>query len=215
MPRPPRLSRTEVVAAARRVLERDGVGALTMRRVAAEVGSAPMALYHHVRDKDELLALLLDDHAAAIRRPAPEPDPRRRLLAAAEAMHGALAALPWVVEVLTADDFLSTSALWFPEAVVEAGVACGLAPDDAVRAYRTIWYYTVGEILVRATSQRRRRDDRPTHRDAVLAALDPADTPHLAAVAGRWARLTAEDTYRRGLEALVDGLLPRPAAPGG
>jgi hypothetical protein len=49
-----------VVAAARTVIEQEGVDALSMRRVAEQLGSSPMALYRHVRDKDQLLVLLLD-----------------------------------------------------------------------------------------------------------------------------------------------------------
>ncbi|GAA3100504.1 TetR/AcrR family transcriptional regulator [Streptosporangium carneum] len=213
--RPPRISRGEILDAARRVIEGDGVGGLTMRRLAKEVGSTPMALYHHVKDKEELLLLLLDEYAGAMARPALPEDPRERVTAAALAMHDALAGCPWIVEVLVADDLLSTSGLWYAENIVGAAVACGLTPERAVHAYRAIWYYTAGEIIVRASAGRRRAaaDDRPTHREQVFADLDPETLPHLASLAGRWAALTAEDTYRQGLRALVDGLLPAPSQP--
>ena len=78
--RPPRLSRPAIVAAAQAVVERDGVEALTMRRVAEELGASPMALYRHVRGKDELLVLLLDELAAALARPDMPAEPRERVL---------------------------------------------------------------------------------------------------------------------------------------
>ncbi|MFG3228763.1 TetR/AcrR family transcriptional regulator [Kitasatospora sp. NPDC048194] len=209
--RPPRISREEVVETARRIVAADGVDRLTMRRLATEIGSTPMALYHHVRNKEELLVLLLDDYAArTLRRPEELPArPRERVVAAAAAIHEALAACPWIVEVLTADDLMSTSALWFVEQIVDGLVECGLSPERAVHGYRAIWYYTAGEIVVRTTAARRRRaaNDRPTYRDRVFADLDPGLLPRLAQVADRWAPLTAEDTYLDGLHALVDGLL--------
>ncbi|MEU8431512.1 TetR/AcrR family transcriptional regulator [Streptomyces sp. NPDC029216] len=207
--RPPRISREEIIETARRIVTDGGVDRLTMRRLASEVGSTPMALYHHVRDKEELLVLLLDDYAArTLRRPELPAHPRERVLVAATAVHEALAACPWIVEVLTADDLMSTSALWFVEQIVDGLVACGLSPDRAVHGYRAIWYYTAGEIVVRATAARRRADDdRPTYREQVFADLDPREVPRLAQVAERWAPLTAEDTYLDGLRALVDGLL--------
>jgi AcrR family transcriptional regulator len=58
-----------VVAAARSIVERDGIETLTMREVARELGSSPMATYRHVRDKDELLVLLLDQLAGELPRP--------------------------------------------------------------------------------------------------------------------------------------------------
>jgi len=211
--RPPRISREEVVATARRIVDEDGVDRLTMRRLATEIGSTPMALYHHVRNKEELLLLLLDDHAArTLRRPEPPAaHPRERIIVAAAAIHEALAACPWIVEVLTADDLMSASALWFVEQIVDGLIECGLTPARAVQGYRAIWYYTAGEIVVRATATRRRADaaadDRVTYRERVFADLDPDELPRLAQVADSWAPLTAEDTYLDGLRALVDGLL--------
>ncbi|MFC8068404.1 MULTISPECIES: TetR/AcrR family transcriptional regulator [unclassified Streptomyces] len=209
--RPPRISREEVVGTARRIVDADGVDRLTMRRLATEIGSTPMALYHHVRNKEELLVLLLDDYAArTLHRPELPSEPRERVVVGAAAIHEALAACPWIVEVLTADDLLSTSALWFVEQIVDGLVACGLSPERAVHGYRAIWYYTAGEIVVRTTAARRRTGDgRPTYREQVFDGLDADELPRLAEVAGRWASLTAEDTYLDGLRALVDGLLAR------
>lgn len=206
--RPPRISREEIIGTARRIVAEDGVDRLTMRRLATEVGSTPMALYHHVRDKEELLVLLLDDHATrTLRRPEQTAHPRERVVLAAAAIHEVLAACPWVVEVLTADDLMSKAALWFVEQIVDGLVECGLPLDQAVQGYRAIWYYTAGEIIVRATAARRRADERPTYREQVFADLDPGELPRLAQAADRWAPLTAEDTYLAGLRALVDGLL--------
>ncbi|MEU2717970.1 TetR/AcrR family transcriptional regulator [Streptomyces sp. NPDC007205] len=207
--RPPRISREEVVTTARRIVDSEGVDRLTMRRLAAEIGSTPMALYHHVRNKEELLVLLLDDYAErALHQSELPAQPRERIVVAAGAIHEALAACPWIVEVLTADDLLSTSALWFVEQIVDGLVACGLTLERAIHGYRAIWYYTVGEIVVRATAARRRTDDdRPTYREQVFADLDPSELPRLAQAADQWAPLTAEDTYLDGLRAMVDGLL--------
>ncbi|MGW2598137.1 TetR/AcrR family transcriptional regulator [Streptomyces klenkii] len=207
--RPPRISREELIATARRIVDAEGVDRLTMRRLATEIGSTPMALYHHVRNKEELLVLLLDDYAArALHRPELPARPRERIVAAAAAIHEALAACPWIAEVLTADDLMSTSALWFVEQILDGLVESGLTPEQAVHGYRTIWYYTAGEIVVRTAAARRRADDAgPTYRERVFADLDPNELPRLAQVADRWAPLTAENTYLDGLRALMDGLL--------
>ncbi|MEU6743758.1 TetR/AcrR family transcriptional regulator [Streptosporangium sandarakinum] len=206
--RPPKISRPEIVAAALRVIEEDGTGALTMRRLAREVGSTAMALYHHVRDKEELLLLLLDDYAAGIPRPELPDEPRERMVAAAMAMHDAVSGCRWAVDVLKADDLMSVGALWYPEQIVDAAVRGGLTIEEAVDAYRIIWRYTAGEISGRAAARRRREEGGPTYRERVFAELDAEEFPRLSTVARRWEDLTARDTYAKGVRALVNGLLP-------
>ncbi|MEV6925077.1 TetR/AcrR family transcriptional regulator [Dactylosporangium sp. NPDC051485] len=197
--RPPKISRPEILAAARRVIDDRGIARLTMRQLATELGTTPMAIYYHVQNRDELLLLLLDDYAGGVDRPCLPDEPRARLVAAAATVHDVLARCPWIVEVLTADDLVAGSALWIVETIVDAAVACGLGPDEAVRAYRAIWYYTAGEIVVRAAR-------RPSDAE-LLGRLDPVAHPRLSSLAERWPELAGEDTYRHGLQALVAGLL--------
>lgn len=208
--RPPRLSQEAIIAAAQHLLAAEGTDSLSMRRLAKELSSTPMALYHHVRDKDELLLLLLEAHARSIRRPELPEDPRDRMIAAGQLLHDVLADCPWIVEVLASDDLMATSALWIVEAMVDAAVGCGLTPEQAVDAYRTVWYYTVGELMIRVTRARRQAEiEQPSHRDRAFATLSTDAYPRLASLAGRWAELTARDTHRQGLEAVVDGLIAR------
>lgn len=206
--RPPRTSRAQILTAARTLIDRDGWQTLSMRRLAAELGTAPTTLYHHIRDKQDLLVQLLNDSADRLERPALPTDPRQRILAAATVMHDGLAAAPWMVEVLTADAVLGDSALWMVEAMIDGAIGCGLTPEDAVHLYRTIWYYTVGEILVRANTIRHRPDPQPDYRQAVMGDTDRNSAwPRLAALADRWPQLTAQDTYATGLRAIVHGML--------
>jgi AcrR family transcriptional regulator len=58
--RPRTLDREAVVDAALRVLDAEGLDAVTIRRVAEELGTSGTALYTYVRDKDELVDLLVD-----------------------------------------------------------------------------------------------------------------------------------------------------------
>jgi AcrR family transcriptional regulator len=200
-------SRAQILAAARRLIDRDGWEKLTIRRLAAELGIGATTLYHHIRDKEDLLLLLLDQHVGRIERPELPRAPRDRIVAAATAMHDALASWPWAAEVLTADGFvglLDESALWMVEAIVAGADDHGCTPEQSVHVFRSVWYYTVGEVLVRARSPHRRADDgRPAFRES----FDASRLPHLAAIGDRWPALAGRDTYPQGLRALVDGLL--------
>ncbi|MFF4261699.1 TetR/AcrR family transcriptional regulator [Streptomyces virginiae] len=207
--RPPLTSRAQILLTARRLIDEDGWEKLTIRRLAAEIGIGATTLYHHIRNKDDLLLLLLNHHIEQIGRPPLPDEPRERIVMAATAMRDALAAWPWVTEVLSADGFvglLDESAMWMVEAVVAGAHDHGCTPEQSVDVFRSIWYYTVGEVLVRAHSARRTAEGRPfAHRDD----LDPAQVPHLAAIGVRWAELAARDIYPEGLRTFVDGLLAR------
>ncbi|MFD4739305.1 TetR/AcrR family transcriptional regulator [Streptomyces virginiae] len=207
--RPPLTSRAQILLTARRLIDEDGWEKLTIRRLAAEIGIGATTLYHHIRNKDDLLLLLLNHHIEQIGRPPLPGEPRERIVTAATAMRDALAAWPWAAEVLSADGFvglLDESAMWMVEAVVAGAHDHGCTPEQSVDVFRSIWYYTVGEVLVRAHSARRQEEGRPfAHRDD----LDPAQVPHLAAIGVRWADLAARDIYPEGLRTFVDGLLAR------
>ena len=69
------LTREAIVDAALRVLDREGAAALSMRRVAEELGTGPASLYWHVANKDDLVNLIVDRVAGEV--PLPEPDPGR------------------------------------------------------------------------------------------------------------------------------------------
>ncbi|WP_433226573.1 TetR/AcrR family transcriptional regulator [Actinomadura formosensis] len=67
------LTQEAIVETAIRVLDAEGLEAVTMRRVAQELGTGPASLYAHVSGKEELRELMLDRVAAEIRLPVPDP----------------------------------------------------------------------------------------------------------------------------------------------
>jgi len=69
------LSREAIVEAALSVLRVEGMDAVSMRRIASELGTGPASLYAHVASKDELLDLLYDEVVGDV--PLVEPDPAR------------------------------------------------------------------------------------------------------------------------------------------
>lgn len=204
--RPPVTSRAQILTAARQLIDREGWEKLTIRRLAAKMGIGPTTLYHYVRDKEDLQLLLIAEYVEQIQLVDLPDDPRERIIAAAMAVHDALMAWPWAAEVMTIDGFLARlgkSGLELVEVIIAGAIDCGCTPDQAVYIVRDLWYYTIGEILVRAHTARRQ----PLDPETPIANLDPVDTPNLAAVSGRWLMLSRQNTYGRGLAAFVDGLL--------
>lgn len=98
--RPPAHTRDQVVDAAVRVADADGLAAVTIRRVAAEVGAGAMSLYTYVADKDRLVDLMVDRVGAAAPPVAVTGDWRRDLLALAGAQRAMMLAHPWLPAAL-------------------------------------------------------------------------------------------------------------------
>jgi hypothetical protein len=93
------------------------------------------------------------------------------------------------------------------EEIVAGFVACGLSHAQAADAYRAVWQFTVGELMVRRGLDRMATLDRPPFVVEVLTSVDPDELPTLAALVKHWAPARARDSYEPGLTALVDGLL--------
>lgn len=211
--RPPVTSRAQILTAARRLIDQDGWEKLTIRGLAAEIGIGATTLYHHVRDKEDLLFLLVNEYAEQIPHPELPSEPRERIIAAATAVHDALAAWPWAAEVLTTDGFITRlghSALQLVETILAAAVELGCTQEQAVDVFRGIWYYTVGEILVRVRAHYSRTQEdveEASRRDVFPDGVDASQLPQLAALRTRWATLAWRDTYPQGLRILVEGLV--------
>ncbi|WP_405549249.1 TetR/AcrR family transcriptional regulator [Streptomyces microflavus] len=208
--RPRRLDPDVMVSTARRIVEEEGVAALSMRRVAKELGSTPMALYHYVQDKDELLMLTLSGTAAAFPRPELPEDPRERLVAVAVHMHDIIGRIPWVLDILALGELTDRNALWMVEEIIDCALACGLSPARSVRAYRTIWSYVYGNLVFRRAAAR--RAEQPSRREffpEMITEKDTAELPRLTEVKEHWREYAADYETAAELDAIVEGLISR------
>ncbi|MFG2908445.1 TetR/AcrR family transcriptional regulator [Kitasatospora sp. NPDC048286] len=210
-PRRPRpgLTTDAVVAAARRLIERDGIDALTMRAVATELDTAAASLYRHVADRDSLLLAVLDEIADGMPVDVPGDSPTARLLHRLLDAHDFLAGHVWVLHVLIRGELASERALPFTDACLADLMAAGLRPPQAAAAHRSCWQLLVGELLSEHPVSRPRE---PSQRTAALAAADSRTLPALvlsrtaAPYLGPGAHCAE---LRPALAALIDGLVSR------
>jgi AcrR family transcriptional regulator len=205
--RPARISRESIVEAAYRIVEAEGIDALTMRRVGDELGVVPMALYRHVGDKNELMVLLLDSAYTRLRKPRLPTAPRARLAALWIFLHDGLAQYPWVVQAIVRSDIMAPSVLAQMEAILKAFVDCGLTIAQAGDAYRIVWQYTVGELMLRSVMLERTAAQQPSMVVQTLLGVDASKMPTLAQTARYWFVPPRFLPYKEGLDAVVDGVL--------
>ncbi|GAA2014502.1 TetR/AcrR family transcriptional regulator C-terminal domain-containing protein [Nocardiopsis rhodophaea] len=206
--RPPRLTLDDIVRASEKIVRREGANALTMRRLAKDLDASPMAMYRHVADKDQLLVLVLDRIVAHIERPELPQDPRGRLMVLWQLLHSELSTRPWAVEVLVAGDVMAPSVMWLVEDILSAFVDAGLDHTEAATAYRAVWQYTIGEIIVHtSTDQRTAELTRSPHAITMISKADQTTMPHLAHLADQWTAARKSNAYPVGLSAMVDGFI--------
>jgi AcrR family transcriptional regulator len=201
--RPPAIDRDAVLDTAIRLLDGEGVEALTMRRLASELGVSAMAPYRHVSSKDELLMVLVDRLAARLVYPPRPPDPKGAILVLWSTIYDSLAEHPWIPEVLARRRLMAPSVLGAIEEIHAALRDAGLPIATAVRAYRLMWNFTLGSLLVRAGAA----SEAPSQQRELRGAPDPERYPMLAAAAATWTAAHDRDTYREDLATLIDALL--------
>ncbi len=186
-----------------RLLDAEGVEALTMRRLASGLGVSAMAPYRHVGSKDELLMVLVDRLAARVVYPSRPGDPKGAMLVLWSTIYDSLAEHSWVPEVLARRRMMAPSVLGAIEEIHAALRDAGLSIRETVRAYRLMWNFTLGSLLVRAGAS----SERLSQQRAIRGAPDPDRYPLLAAAAPTWTAAHDRDTYREDLAALIDALL--------
>ena len=201
--RPAMIDRDAVLDAATRLLDAEGAEAVTMRRLASELGVSAMALYRHVGTKDDLLLALIDRLAARLVYPPRPPDPRDAILVLWQTLYDGLAEHTWLPELLARRRLMAPSVLGAIEEIHSALWDAGLSLGDAVRAYRLMWQFTLGALLVRAGAML----EGPSQQQSVRGAPDPERFPMLAAAAAEWRASHGVDTYLSDLDALLEALL--------
>jgi AcrR family transcriptional regulator len=202
------LSPEDIAATALELVDRDGLEALSMRRLADELGVGTMTLYGYFRSKSELLDALMDASATAGAAELPDEGPwRERIVALSRAMRAWLESHPALVQIRMQQTLTRPRQFAVTERVVRALVDAGLDRQEAARAFRLLFTYVFGSVAFSptASADRARREVR-----AAMAALPPGDYPLLSSMAGEAAAAAAGDEqFDYGLELILDGIEAR------
>jgi AcrR family transcriptional regulator len=209
--RRPQLTRQRVVAEALAVIAQDGAQALTMRSLAARLGVVPGALYHHLRNKQQLHDLVLDGVLAEV---DVHLDPSlgwpQQLKVLAHRLREVLEAHPGVAAILKTRDPLGPHSLALAEAFLAPLQAAGFADHQAGLAFFLLLDYTVG-FAVSATptsvNEQRVRDTAiRTQLHEFFRSLPPDRFPALVALGEHVWLDNRDERFTAGLQVLVDGL---------
>lgn len=201
----PALTRERILRAALDVVDAEGLGALSMRRLGKELGVEAMSLYHHVRDKDDLvngLNLLVLSTIDADTSGLDWPDAlevfARRLYAAYLPRPSLARTLTWTVP--TSSDVLATM-----ERVLARLGESGLPPATQVSAFRGVVAMCIGFVVVHTEPQPTSPTVAWTGWDT--GALAAAGFPSLAALGPAFDTTALPDDFTFVLRAAIQALV--------
>jgi AcrR family transcriptional regulator len=227
-------SRDQIAAVAIEIADAEGFPAVSMRRVARELGAGTMTLYHYVRNKDELIALVDDAIMGELLVPEDElPDDWRGALAAiARRTRDAFMRHPWVFEIPPLTEGGPNGTRHFEQTLV-AVAGTGLELVERIEVASLVDDYVFGFAIRRnqflASGQgadpKEMAAEFSEHARSALASFDAEEYPNVAAMfadrepeevlAELLERVIGPERFERGLELLLDGIerrLERPRA---
>jgi AcrR family transcriptional regulator len=199
-----RLDRERVARAALELLDRDGLEAVSMRRLADRLGVGTMTLYGYFASKDELLDAVIDA-AVADREPmsleGPWQDQLRQLM---RAVRRSLGRHPSLVKVRAERPVLRPEALRFAESGLTILRDAGFSRKDAARAFRLLFTYVFGYV---SFSPDEEAEAARNASRAATAALPPDEYPALSESSEELAdAMAGEATFDFGLDLIIGGL---------
>jgi AcrR family transcriptional regulator len=222
--RRPAYTRDQIAAVAIEIADAEGFQAVSMRRVARELGAGTMTLYHYVRNKDELIALVDDAIMGELLIPDGEmPDGwREALTALARRTRDTFMRHPWIFEIPPLTEGGPNGAKHFEQTLV-AVAGTGLELVDRIEVGSLVDDYVFGfvrrnQFLAggQGSDPRQMAAEFGEHAREALATLDPEDYPNVAAMfadrdpeevlAELLERALGPERFERGLELLLDGI---------
>ena len=205
-PREP-LSRGRIVQAAVDLADDGGFDALSMRNLAEGLGAAPMALYRHVSNKEDLLDGMVDVVFGEMYPPAIGGDWRAELRARGDSARAALRRHPWAIGLMETRLHPGPASAVHHNATMGCLREAGFPFREAVHAYNLLDSYTYGFALQEKTIPFETPEE-SAEVAQVTVGDQMADYPYLAEVVTELGKKGFDYTeeFEFGLEFILDGL---------
>jgi AcrR family transcriptional regulator len=189
-----RFTTDEIAAAALGIVDAAGLNALSMRSLAAALGTGPMTVYNYVADKEGLEELVVAAVVAQVRLPDPTGDWHQDAHAIAEAMWRGIRAHPAAVPLVLTRRTLSATGF--------------TAADALLVAFHAVLGFVVGAAQSELAGPLTRGRDAA---DAAARIRSVAGTtyPNIEALSVVAMQTTVEEDFDRGLRMLLDGVATR------
>jgi AcrR family transcriptional regulator len=206
------LTGDRIVRAAAGLVEREGLAAVSMRRVATDLGVAPMSLYNHVPNKAALLDRVADHIMAGLRyTDDPAADWRDRSRALARAFRAMAQEHPRGTAVVLSRQINSPAGLRLVECALDITDAGGFGRRQAVQVVRVLVAYIIGSLSREAGHALMLTYTGDPQR--MLERADPALFPHVRDLAPLLVEHDFEADFEFGLELVLNAVAGLPRQP--
>jgi AcrR family transcriptional regulator len=196
-----RLTLQTITATAIDIADAEGLDAVSIRRVAAELDARPMSLYGHISSKDDLLTSMADQvtEEILVRKPLPE-DWREAVASIARRHYVTFMAHPWVVFLYAQRASFGSNATRLAKQMARAVAGLSLEPRDVWVLLGTVNDYALGYSL-RAVAT-------PMGSDLAdaISQIDVVEFPELAALQETLRSRSSSDRFELGLQIVLDGI---------
>jgi AcrR family transcriptional regulator len=150
--RPLVLDRASIARVAMELVDADGIDALNMRRLGAELGVGASALYRYVPDKQALLDLLVDCVYAEIEAPEITADWRQRVVAYCDALRAALLSHPHLAPIVACRPVMGHAGVGILEVALAELAELGFDAESARRIVDVIVSFVMGHVLTEVSA---------------------------------------------------------------
>jgi AcrR family transcriptional regulator len=147
----PRLSRERVLLGALVVADRGGIGSLTIRSLAEELGVKPMSVYHYVANKDEIIDGIVDIVFGEVEVPAPDGEWRAEMTKRAGSLREVLSRHRWAIELLQSRTSPGPGTLRHHDAFLGTLRGAGFSVELTAHAFALLDSYVYGFALSEAS----------------------------------------------------------------
>jgi AcrR family transcriptional regulator len=203
------LSRERVLRAAFERTDKDGVEALSMRKLAQELGVEAMSLYRHVRSKGDIVDGMVDLVFAEIGLPATDVDWKTAMRLRAISAREVLARHPWAIVLMESRSTPGPATLQHHDAVLGCLRDAGFSIALAAHAYSVLDSYIYGFALEQATLPFQTSDEAAEVADSIRREFPVEAYPHLMEMAVKHVLQPGydyADEFVFGLDLILDGL---------
>lgn len=192
-----------ILEAALELVDVEGLDALTMRRLAGRLGVAPMSLYGHVPNKDDLLTGMVNLVTREIVLPDPGTPPWEALRAIIREFRRVAHLHPNLVPLFVRQPPTGAAGLLTLEVALDALRRAGMGPGTAVRAYRLLASFAIGFVSLECGGFFRPVDVAAGDH---ASPADPAALPRIAEMASELGGWDADEEFHSGVDALLEVL---------